>query len=103
LQQTGEGIVLDARPEVFHRIGHIPGALSLPREDFENAYASLKEVLEVDKEQIIVVYCSSMSCQDSELVRRALTALGYSRVAILTGGWAAWRAETGSSATENGL
>lgn len=95
-----EGIVIDARPEVFHRVGHIPGALSLPREDFENAYLKWKGTLGADKAQTIVVYCSSMSCQDSELVRRALVALGYSRVAILKGGWAAWRGEDSAVETE---
>jgi len=29
---TKKAIILDARPEIFHRLGHVPGALSLPRE-----------------------------------------------------------------------
>lgn len=95
--ESREGIVLDARPEVFHRINHIPGALSLPRDDFENSYAKLKPSLEKDKHQKIVVYCSSTSCQDSDLVRMALAALGYDHVAILKGGWAAWRGEDSTS------
>ena len=37
-----QGLILDARPELFHRLGHVPGALSLPRDDFEKAYAGLK-------------------------------------------------------------
>ncbi len=90
-------LILDARPEVFHRIGHIPGALSLPREDFETAYSGLKATLEKDRHQKIVLYCSSTSCQDSDLVRMALVSLGYDHVAILKGGWAAWKAEGGKS------
>ncbi len=31
-------LILDARPEVFYRVGHIPSALSLPRDDFEGSY-----------------------------------------------------------------
>ena len=85
-----EGLVLDARPEIFHRLGHIPGSISLPRESFEEAYTNLKPVLESHKSSPIVVYCSSRSCEDSKLVEQALRSLGYQQVAVFTGGWAAW-------------
>jgi hypothetical protein len=60
------GLVLDARPELFHRFGHVPGALSLPRDDFEKSYARLKAKLETDKNQPIVLYCSNSSCEEAE-------------------------------------
>lgn len=85
-----QGIVLDARPEIFHRLGRVPGALSLPREDFENGYAILKNKLEQDKNQPIAVYCSSSSCEDSHLVEKALVKLGYTNIAVFSGGWAQW-------------
>src|ERR1700733_5965035 len=34
--------ILDARPEIFFRLGHIPSALSLPRDDFEKQYQALR-------------------------------------------------------------
>lgn len=83
-------LVLDARPEIFHRLGHIPGALSLPRDDFENGYKSLQSRLEGDLRQPIVVYCSSASCEDSKLVKDSLAQLGYQRVSIFPGGWSEW-------------
>lgn len=83
-------LVLDARPEIFHRLGHIPGALSLSRDDFENAYLKLKGRLESDKSQPIIVYCSSVSCEDAGLVQKSLASAGYSNVAIFPGGWAEW-------------
>lgn len=86
-----QGLVLDARPELFHRIGHVPGARSLPRDDFENSYNHYKSVLEKDKTQPIVVYCADTSCEDSELVRQALVRLHYTHVAIFHGGWAEWQ------------
>ena len=86
----GETIVLDARPALFHRLGHIPNALSLPREDFANAYAHIREKLESDKKQPLVVYCSDTSCEDSKLLRDALLKLGYTNVVIYEGGWADW-------------
>lgn len=85
-----EGVILDARPEIFHRLGHVPGALSLPREDFEAGYARHRERLEVDKSVLILIYCSGSSCEDSDLVRKALHRLGFNRVSVFKGGWSAW-------------
>lgn len=85
-----QGLVLDARPEVFHRLGHVPGALNLPRDDFENAYTVLKQKLDADKAQAIVVYCSGDECEDSRLVSKSLRSLGYSNIAIYEGGWNEW-------------
>lgn len=84
------GVILDARPEIFHRLGHIPGAISLPRDDFEKAYEALKEKLEQNRTQPLAIYCSSSSCEDAELVRKALSALGYSQLTVFSGGWAEW-------------
>lgn len=84
------GLVLDARPEIFHRLGHVPGAISLPREDFEKSYANLRNKLDAVRDRPVVVYCSSNSCEDSELVQKALMNLGYARVAVFREGWAAW-------------
>jgi rhodanese-related sulfurtransferase len=90
LVESKETLVLDARPEVFHRLGHVPGALSLPRADFEAGYARLKSRLEKDKNQTIAVYCSDSDCQDSEMVANALVQLDYRRVSLFKGGWADW-------------
>ncbi len=87
-----QGLVLDARPEIFHRLGHVPGAMSLAREDFENAYTALRSLLEKDRSQPLVVYCSGASCEDSELVKQSLEALGYTNVGIFRGGWLEWQA-----------
>ena len=92
-----QGLVLDARPEIFHRLGHVPSALSLPRDDFEVGYAALKAKLEADRSQPLVIYCSSSSCEDSGLVKKSLKTLGYSNIALFEGGWAAW---TGAKKTE---
>jgi rhodanese-related sulfurtransferase len=85
------GFVFDARPEIFHRLGHIPGAQSLPREDFENAYKTFQPKLEQDRSQPIIVYCSGSSCEDSMLVQKSLQALGYTNVAVFSGGWSEWQ------------
>jgi len=85
-----EGLVLDARPEIFHRLGHVPGALSFPREDFGGAYAKMRSRLEGDRKQLLLVYCSGASCEDSQMVADGLAKLGYRRVYVFKGGWDAW-------------
>jgi rhodanese-related sulfurtransferase len=88
--ENKKGVILDARPAVFHRTGHVPGALCLPRDDFESGYARHKETLEAHKDSMIVIYCSNNSCEDSDLVRKALKQLGYGNLSVFKGGWADW-------------
>ena len=89
--QGSEALVLDARPAVFYGMGHVPGALSLPRDDFEAAHARLKSQLEKNRGRPLAVYCSDADCDDSELVAKALLKLGYPQVLRFKDGWAAWQ------------
>jgi rhodanese-related sulfurtransferase len=84
-------VVLDARPAIFFGLGHVPGALNLPREDFEASYARISGALAGSR--TVVVYCASETCEDAGLVRTALVKLGPTRVVIFHGGWAEWKAE----------
>ena len=86
-----EALILDARPEVFYQLGHIPSALSLPRDDFEKQYQALQPALQAHRDKVLVVYCSSNDCRDSEMVVSALEKLGYSRVRLFRGGWSDWQ------------
>jgi len=85
-----QGITLDARPALFYQLAHVPGAYSLPREDFEASYGRLKSLLEKDKSQRLVVYCSGLSCEDSAIVRQTLLRLNFMNVAVFSGGWDEW-------------
>lgn len=90
---AGEALVLDARPEIFHRLGHIPGALSLPRDAFEVSFARLLPQLEkqiAGRPPLLLLYCQSASCEDALLVANALARNGFSRLAIFQGGWDEW-------------
>ena len=90
LVESKGALILDARPEIFHRLGHVPGALSLPREDFEASFALHRNHLEADKGALVVIYCSGSSCEDSGLVRKALHRLGFTQISVFKGGWSAW-------------
>jgi rhodanese-related sulfurtransferase len=85
-------LILDARPSVFFEQGHVPGALSLAREDFALDYGRLSPVLKAAGDKPIIVYCSGGECHDSRLVANALLTLGFPNVSIFTGGWDAWSA-----------
>lgn len=92
LQQSGTALILDARPSFFYHLGHIPGAVNLPKNRCDEAIAAreatIKTALAAGKS--IVVYCSSSTCPDARSVAIHLSGFGYpSR--IFTGGWEAWR------------
>ena len=81
---------IDARPRGFYQMGHVPRAISLPREDFERSYAKLRPLLEQDRNKPVVVYCSEADCKDSELVAEALCRLGYLHLSVYKEGWEEW-------------
>jgi len=83
-------LILDARPEIFYRLGHIPSAMSLPRDDFEKQYQALRSTLQTYRDKSLVVYCSSSDCHDSQVVADALQKLGYPHVRLFRGGWSEW-------------
>lgn len=87
------GIIIDARPEIFHRLGHVPGAIALPRDDFESRYRLHASRLEGAKDHPLVIYCSGPACEDAELVGTALRKLGFRQIAIFRGGWEEWQRE----------
>lgn len=92
LMATGRGVVIDARPALFFRAGHLPGAGNLPREGFQAAFGRIRAALERDRDQPVVVYCGGGSCEDSDLIAGALHALGFTRVSVFAGGWKEWQA-----------
>ncbi len=84
------GLVLDARPMVFYREAHVPGAVNLPTEAFAEEYPRLRETLEPHKGQPVAIYCSGPDCPDSQLLADALGKLGFRRLRIYTSGWEEW-------------
>jgi rhodanese-related sulfurtransferase len=81
-------VFLDARPRDFWRMSRIPGALSLPEDDFDRAFAELHGRLQ--RASGIVVYCSGFGCDASHIVARKLRERGFI-AAILNEGIPAWQ------------
>ena len=80
-------LFLDARPVAFYEMSHVPGALPLPEDDFDRAFAQIEPRLRSSFD--IVVYCSGFGCEASHLVARKLKGLGIPAV-VLSEGWPAW-------------
>jgi rhodanese-related sulfurtransferase len=82
---NGNVVVLDVRPEVEYRAGHIPGALSVPVDTLEAALQTLPR----DRE--IVAYCRGPYCVFSDEAVALLRSRGY-RAHRLRQGLPDWRA-----------
>jgi|SRR5688572_23249212 rhodanese-related sulfurtransferase len=80
-------IVAEILGPQYFASGHLPGAVNLPLDGLvENAARLLP-----DKSADIVVYCSSVTCQNSHIAERKLRSLGYQHVRVFAGGKAAWK------------
>ena len=88
LRREAGALFLDARPRPFYEMGHIPGALPLPEDEFEPGFKRLEPVLRTRFD--IVVYCSGFGCEASHIVARKLKQRGIPAV-ILHEGWPAWQ------------
>ena len=81
-------LVLDARPKLNYEFEHVPGALHLPEEDFEAAFARLEP--QIRESLDVIVYCAGFGCEASHIVARKLKERGVPAV-ILDEGWPAWQ------------
>jgi rhodanese-related sulfurtransferase len=87
--KTEGGLLVDARnPELF-AAGHIQGAISLPLADIDDLLADF--VRRIDKDQVIVTYCSGFGCPDSFDLGMRLIAAGFRDVRVFEGGYPEWR------------
>ena len=92
VRNSADAIWIDARPQEEFEREHVPGALLL-NEDRWNEL--LPQVLALwAPEKRVVVYCSSESCGSSrEIAHRLRKEAGLTNVFVLQGGWEAWKKE----------
>ena len=81
-------LFLDARPKMNYDVEHIPGALNLPEESFDQTWPALEP--RVRDSLDVVVYCAGFGCEASHEVARKLKKLGVPAV-VLDEGWPAWQ------------
>ena len=82
---------VDARSAKEYDAEHLPGAILLNLEDWDNLFPSFLEQWQPDEK--IMVYCSSTACQLSHEVAQRLNQSGISSVFVLKGGWEAWKSK----------
>ena len=98
-QQNGTAYIIDVRPSYIYKLGHIPGAVNWPKSHFETDYTKFEpRILEAKAaKKPVILYCVDFACPDARTVASWLSERGHS-VAILEGGWDAWK--TGQLPTE---
>lgn len=82
--QSGNVVLLDARPTVEYETGHLPGALSVPVETVEQLLTSLPD------DKTIVAYCRGPYCVLADEVLAKFAQAGK-RVARLEEGVTEWQ------------
>ena len=83
-------IWIDARPEEEFAQEHIPGALLLNEDRWNELLPPMLAAWSPEKR--VVVYCSSESCGSSrEVARRLRNDAQLKNVFVLEGGWEAWK------------
>jgi rhodanese-related sulfurtransferase len=85
----GNVIWVDARPDEEFARDHVPGALSLNEDQWNELLPQFLAAWSPGKK--IVVYCSTLSCNASrEVARRLRREAQLPDVFVLEGGWEAW-------------
>jgi rhodanese-related sulfurtransferase len=84
-------IWIDARPDAEFERDHIPGAISLNEDHWNEALSQFLE-RQWSPEKKIVVYCSAESCNLADDVARRLReeARLPNQIRVLKGGWEEW-------------
>jgi rhodanese-related sulfurtransferase len=83
LERQERFVLAEALPLPYFKKGHLPGAVQLSHERPET-----ERLGPPDTE--VVVYCASLSCQNSHLAAERLHALGFRDVKVYAGGKQDW-------------
>jgi len=86
LLQSESAVLIDVRPAIEYRHGHIAGAIAVPVEELD---ARLDEL---PRDKRIVVYCRGAYCLFADQAVALLRSKGFDAVR-LEGGWPEWSAE----------
>jgi rhodanese-related sulfurtransferase len=91
-QSWGESVMwVDARPDAQFQAGHIPNAIQLNEDRWDELLPQLLGAWSPDRK--VIVYCSSESCAAShEVAKRLRENAGLKDVYVLRGGWETWQA-----------
>ena len=90
---AGDLLLVDVREPDEHRLGHLPGAVLIPRGTIEPAadhhFPKRHPELSQARKRRVVLYCATGG--RSALACDVLQEMGFENVASLAGGYAAWQ------------
>ena len=88
----GDVLWIDARPQEHYDAGHVPGAVLLNEQQFDEQLFGLLDTLQTNT-KAIVIYCSAARCDASrQILTRLRQTLPVENAFVLKGGWRAWEA-----------
>ncbi len=87
--QAKKGIFIDARSSEEFSEGHIPGAMLLSLDNFEDNASVLLDLIPLNTE--IITYCSGSGCESSLEVAGLLKDEGFTNINVFYGGWTHWK------------
>lgn len=95
LTQGNAVLIFDVRPTFHYKLGHIPGAISFPKENFDRDIGKqeLRIKHAIKNQTPVVIYCRDLACPDAIAVATLLSERGHD-VSVLQGGYEAWKAAT---------
>jgi rhodanese-related sulfurtransferase len=88
LLQAGKAVFLDARGADLYKMGHLPGALHMPKEMADQNLVRLKEMERGNK--ILITYCDGQGCQKAEELLKVLQGRGIRALGLFADGWQGW-------------
>lgn len=84
---AGEVLWIDARPADQFAAQHMPGALNVSEQQFDEQLVQHLDALQTNSKPV-VVYCSGQKCEASRKVMERLKEMGFVKDAyIFKGGW----------------
>jgi len=90
LRNFEEVVIIDARPGRKYESGHIPGAINIHDNQFNEHYPRLESLTGVTKSTEIIVYCGGFNCVKSYHVAKMLKEKGYKNVKVYLAGMPDW-------------
>ena len=82
---------VDARPAEEYHLEHVPGAILLNLENWDQLFPEFLDRWVPGKR--VVVYCSAATCELSHEVAERLRKNDIPSVYVLKGGWEAWKTQ----------
>jgi rhodanese-related sulfurtransferase len=82
-------VLLDARPRDEWEKMRIPGALSLPGNEFDKSYPVLRS--RIIHARTVITYCHGYNCGMADYLAGLLAARGHRNLAVYPGGFPEWK------------